>query len=79
LNGVTVPGQPALAASAGELNQKPMWKVWIGANAGLVAASMPECGVGAAPAPGATANVSTLKRPTTVTDALPLPFACRSL
>ncbi|MDT5043600.1 MAG: phospholipase/carboxylesterase [Actinoplanes sp.] len=27
LNGVTVAGQPALTASAGELNQKPTWKV----------------------------------------------------
>jgi DNA-binding Lrp family transcriptional regulator len=36
---VTAPGQPAATASAGELNQKPTWKVWIGANGGLLAAS----------------------------------------
>jgi hypothetical protein len=44
LYGVTVVGQPAFAASAGELNQNPMWKVRIGANGGLLAASMPSAG-----------------------------------
>ena len=50
LKGVVAPGRPALVASAGELNQTPMWKVWIGPKAGLVVASGvgEECTDGAA-------------------------------
>jgi len=39
LNGVTVLPQPALAASAGELNHNPRWNVCTGAVAGLELAS----------------------------------------
>jgi hypothetical protein len=78
LKGVTVPGQPALTASAGELNQKPTWKVCIGAKAGLLAASTGWT-VGAGPVLGATAKVSMLKRPITVTEAVPSLPDCRSL
>ena len=66
LKGVVAPEQPALAASAGELNQTPMWKVWIGPKAGLLVASGvgEECTDGAGATFGAMANVSWLNRPT---------------
>src|SRR6476469_2409059 len=66
LNGVTVAGQPAAWASAGELNHRPTWKVWTGLKLGFEDASGNGGALwttGAAPEPGATKNVSMLKRP----------------
>src|SRR4051812_43587844 len=80
LNGVVAPGQPALVASAGELNQMPTWKVWIGPNAGLLVASGvgEECTDGAGAVFGAMANVSSLNRPTYSWWAKPSRFVSRS-
>src|SRR6188472_1180522 len=66
LNGVVAPEQPALVASAGELNQTPTWNVCTGPNAGLLVASGvgEECTEGAGAVFGAMANVSWLNRPT---------------
>ena len=80
LNGVGALAQPALPASVGELNQTPTWYSCTGAKAGFVLASGIGwlCTTGAGPDPGATAKVSTLKRPTKVPWALPRPLDCRS-
>src|SRR5579872_5020576 len=66
LNGVVAPAQPAATASFGELNHRPRWYICTGLKGGLVLASGkgPLKTWGAAAEPGATAKVSTLKRPT---------------
>src|SRR5215216_5668098 len=67
LNGVTLPGHPAASAASAEPNHNPRWNWCTGANDGLVAASGnggSSCTTGAAVLPGATENVSMLKRPT---------------
>jgi hypothetical protein len=69
LNGVIAPGQPAAAASFGELNHRPRWYICTGLKAGFWAASgkgglLNTWGAGATF--GATAKVSMLKRPMNV-------------
>src|SRR5690348_3584045 len=81
LKGVTVFGQPALAASVGLSNHRPRWNMWTGAVAGFELASGnggAVCGVGAAAAPGATMNVSMLNRPTNLAVPVPVEVVLRS-
>src|SRR5213075_2200222 len=80
LNGVTLAGHPAAAASVGELNHSPRWNVCTGEKGGLALASGngPLWTTGAGAVPGATANVSMLKRPTNVWSAIPFTSVCRS-
>src|SRR3954471_14154660 len=66
LKGGGTRAQPLAAPSATELNQIPKWKVWTGANIGLVLASRGPCGVGATAEPTATAKVSSFRRLTKV-------------
>jgi hypothetical protein len=68
LNGVIAPAQPAATASFGELNQRPRWYICTGLKGGFTLASGkgPLKTWGAGAEPGATAKVSTLKRPMNV-------------
>src|SRR2546428_8198988 len=75
LKGVVVFGQPAAAASVGESNHSPRWKVWMGrVIAGFLVparASAGCTGVGTKACPGATIKVSLLNRPTKSPTPLP--------
>src|SRR5215218_2726932 len=67
LNGVTLSGHPAALAASAVPNHNPRWNWCTGANCGLVSASGnggSSCTTGASTLPGATENVSMLKRPT---------------
>src|SRR6516164_4335451 len=73
LKGVTELGHPAFPASVGELNQRPRWYIWIGPVAGFgetLGNALSKVS-GAGTEPGATTNVSILKRP--INSPLPTP------